>query len=187
MKKVMMILLLVLCMMSVIFAMEPLPRAVLSVDGRSDKVKLKLNRGPEGGTAYNPAWKTGRDFYIYSLSQQLKKDDWEEYKLSFTPGKDGYITIILKGVWYMPKGEKRPIPVWNCWDNIKIEGAEISNGEFEKLGKNGLPEDWNMKPVNFISSKENKYVKVCDSSSVWQKIKVKKDITVTISAKIKKT
>ena len=186
MKKLMLILLLLVSVISVTFAMAPLPRGVLDIDGRKDKIKLTLDRGPQNGQAYNPNWAgKGKDFYLHTVSHKLTKDDWEIYTTSFTPGKDGFVTIIFKGVRYIPKGAKKLKAIWNYWDDIKIEGAEVSNAGFKVLDENGLPKDWNMTLINFTSSKGNKYLKVCYSNPVRKTIKVKKGIQVSITARIK--
>ncbi|MCF6175022.1 MAG: hypothetical protein L3J71_04605 [Victivallaceae bacterium] len=161
--------------------------ARLDINGIVGKVKLTLNQKPAKGVGYNPSWlKVGKDYFIYTLSARLKSDDWEDFEIAFTPDKDGFVILNLKGMYYKPKGKKKNIAVWTCWDNIVIEGAEIVNGTFDKLDKNGKPEGWITKPENLISKDGNKYIKVWFNSAATQKIKVKKDQKVTIKAKVRK-
>jgi hypothetical protein len=173
------------CMGISVFAVNPSAR--LDLDGRKDKIKLTINQKPVKGVGYNPTWiKEGKDYFIYTQSAALKSDDWEIYEIAFTPDKDGFVIISLKGVYHKPKGEEKNKPVWNYWDNVVVEGAEIINGDFEKLDQKGKPEGWSVDPENVIKKDKNKFIKVWHNKSANQKIKVTKNQKVTIKAKVKK-
>jgi hypothetical protein len=34
--------------------------------------------------------------------------------------------------------------VWTCYDNFRVEGGELANGDFETLDAKGLPHGWRM-------------------------------------------
>lgn len=86
----------------------------------------------------------------------------------------------------MKKGEKKATKIWVRWDDVKVDGANLVNGNFEKTGANGKPEGWNINPQYYISEGGDKCVRVCHDNVAIQRIVVTKGREVTIKAKVKR-
>ncbi|MFA7232368.1 MAG: hypothetical protein WC071_13935 [Victivallaceae bacterium] len=160
--------------------------ARIDIDGSKDKINLK----PVKGMA-NAAWMKKRDLdqnFLYSHSNPLNAEVWEDMEVSFIPDKDGAVVLNLMGMWYVPKGEKKNIPIWVEFDEVQLTGAELKNGGFEQLDEKGKVADWNLKG-DLIKGKAqagDNAIKVCANNRALQTIKVTKDQQVTIKAKVKK-
>ena len=178
MKKLMMFSLCMLVAASAAFAEDAKPRLIVS--GAPTKVKLTLGEKVQGMYAKNPGYaKENKDFMINSyMISALEGDGWQEYKLSFTPDKNGRGFILLKAT----SDEN-----WICWDDIKVEGAKILNGNFEDLNEEGLPNKWRpVKKENVIKEDGNTYVKVNNKNAIKCTIIFTAETPVTITAKVKK-
>ena len=110
-------------------------------------------------------------------------EKWQKYSFSFLPRESGRIQIVFR------------VPIsrtslnWIFYDNIKLAGAHISNGDFEYLS-NHKAIYWIMKPGQIIFGKKfsqsgNNSVLSNPSKAISQLIFVKanKKVTVTFYAK----
>ena len=128
---------------------------------------------------------------LSSHSEPLISDVWTAFTISFTPLADGEITLILMG----RDGQQDPATgtrrmIWIYFDNVAVQGATITNGGFEHTDPKGALTFWRYGPpladANFAASGTN-YVAVWhDRGCVSPKINVKKDVTVTIKAEVRK-
>ncbi len=55
---------------------------------------------------------------------------------------DGPASLILLGDQYVDSAGGFQVPVWVYVDDIRVEGAQIVNGDFERLSADGRPETW---------------------------------------------
>lgn len=104
----------------------------IDIDGKSSKVELKPLES-SGVKMKFGTWLKPADVKRY-LTVNLKGDStkWSEGKISFIPLADGRIIISLLGP-YIRGGKKtgaKPVGVY--YDEIKINGKLVKNGNFEK-------------------------------------------------------
>ncbi len=73
--------------------------------------------------------------------------EWTKHTFSFTPKASGNLLLILMG-----EGKD----VFVCYDDVEAEGCAVSNGDFERIGSNGVPEKWSVlnKPVVVTGEKD---------------------------------
>lgn len=157
------------------------PRARLDVF--SGKVELQPASTPEGGECVNAPWirEAGKkSLYLFSQGAELKEEGWRDFQVSFLPKADGEAVLALKGVF---NGKD---PVWVCWDDITVEGAELVNGDFEKTAPDGKPAGWNLRKEQYLSRDGRKYVTVWFDGPATQTIKVAGNRKVTVKARVKR-
>lgn len=66
---------------------------------------------------------------------------WSAQEIRFTPSQDGTVELWLLGPW-SPADKDGSMPRKEVlWDNVAVEGATISNGDFEAPGQ-GAPAGW---------------------------------------------
>lgn len=160
--------------------------ARIDVDGSKDKINLKPVKGMN-----NHSWLKSKGLdknFLYSFSKPLTSEVWEDMEVSFIPDKDGVVVLHLMGKYYLPKGEKKIIPVLIEFDEVQLTGAELKNGGFEQLDEKGKVADWNLKGelVKGKAQAGDNSIKVCINNRATQTIKVTKDQQVTLKAKVKK-
>lgn len=164
-------------------AVDPCAR----MDLTSSSVQIVAAKQPAGGFAHNPGWAKDKNKFITSQSKGIKSNDWENFELSFIPAQDGKVTIELAGMLYKEKGAKNLSPIWVCWDDVTVEGAELVNGDFSKVDEKGKPVGWWMSgPALYLDNGGNKCVKVWHNARCNQSINVTAGQEVIIKAKIKK-
>jgi len=158
----------------------------IDINGRFSKVELKPLES-SGHKIQFGTWLKPEDVKRY-LTVNLKGDStkWSEGKISFIPLADGRISISLLGPYI--RGKKpgaKPVGVY--YDEIKINGKLVKNGDFEKkltrwtLGKSKV----NI-PARIVTDKNIvKFGKRCilawHNATARTVIKVKKGEKVEIS------
>ena len=119
--------------------------------------------------------------------------DWQPFTFRFTPKADGRARIELRGrPLRSTLNENDFIPVWTYWDNLRIEGAKLVNGDFEEADpKTGLLRGWQknaqalwMRTPGVAASGEG-CVKSWFLHPVSQTIEVQKGVAVTIRCQIR--
>ncbi len=75
-------------------------------------------------------------------TEDLSPDKWVPFRLEFMPESDGRVDLMLMGRGYRRITDNRLMPIWTYYDDVRVEGAELTNGGFEEIGKNGLPAGW---------------------------------------------
>jgi len=132
----------------------------------------------------------------YALTVDLKpvRNDgtWHNMTFKFLPKSSGDVIITIKGNWIAkPKGQKELPQGWVLFDDITLTGGKIFNGGFEEKIIDEIIPGWKRKAADHIvSGKDNaaegrNAVKVCFKYNMWQRIKVKANVEVTFSAKVK--
>lgn len=88
--------------------------------------------------AGSPKWngKKGAQVFIATAEQR-----WEEKWFSFIPTADGDIELTLHAVRLVNNDRNVFIPRWVDYDDFQVEGAQLSNGDFEQISEQ-IPADW---------------------------------------------
>ncbi len=105
--------------------------------------------------------------------------EWEYFKLSFTPGESGKVTLLLRGPSLAPTA----LPCWILFDDFEISGAELKNSGFEHIRRDGRLSGWGGGKVNAGSSNPRSgksCARVDASNGIGQIILVTKGRKVTI-------
>ncbi len=97
----------------------------------ADKVPMTAGRGAE-----NPTWAPSGS-RIEAQFGPVSADRWAAHEFEFTPEKDGTAFIEMKGTQGTPT-------VWTYYDDFRVEGAELANGDLEDATPGGLPASWQM-------------------------------------------
>jgi hypothetical protein len=165
-----------------------LPQLRIDVNSTATKGGLKSLKSAKKGTICTYAsWiKDPKKKKMYALFYRSNlKNKWEADEFEFVPEKDGNVTLYFRGIYSVDKKTKKRNHIYTAYDNIVVEGAELLNGDFEKLDKKGKPVGWSMgKAAKLIKKNDAKsgknYAVACHDHPIYQKIKVKKDQKVTI-------
>lgn len=137
-----------------------------------------------------------RAFTLHAWTKTFKPEEWNEYSFSFTPRRDGEVTISFAGHW---EKENRDFELHNLsWirlANVQLKGAKIVDGTFSggkgtlktwTGGKEKTYKDKRMAPTVEKDPKApgGKYLRFCHQNGICQTVKVKKDkeVTLTFSA-----
>ncbi len=80
--------------------------------------------------------------YLSATRDGLPPDRWQELTFRFTPRTDGEVILKLMGAGVRVPGSDEFLTVWTYTDNLRVEGAELVNGDFELGDKQGVPAGW---------------------------------------------
>lgn len=163
----------------------------IDVNGISKKVALKSGKVSKGLRLVHGGWlKDKAKYYLMAYSNMNISKEWKEYSFSFTPDKDGIVSIYFRGAWHKPKGAKKNIAVWVAYDNITVTGTEAKNSDFEFVNQKNLFDGWTGNSANMVigaaDAKSGKnYIIAWHNSPVYQTLKLKKgqEVTITFYAK----
>ncbi|MDD5697304.1 MAG: hypothetical protein PHH77_01690 [Victivallaceae bacterium] len=158
----------------------------IELNGTDDKIELKPGKADQGLTVVNADSK-----YCLTVASALNlPDKWQKYSFSFTPNKEGIVSIHFCAPSSKPQGDKTDITFWTAYDNITITGTEAKNCDFEFVGQNNLFDGWSGNPANMVTGMEDaqsgkNYIVVWHNNPVYQTLKVKpgQPVTVTFYAK----
>ena len=89
--------------------------------------------GLRAGKGAEDFWWKGVNRVVFRRDPLLA-DRWHSFSFQFTSAEDGNVTLSLRG------GGAGAARTW--YDSIRIEGAELVNGDFELPGENGVPNGW---------------------------------------------
>ena len=87
-------------------------------------------------------WRKPIGSCISFTTGDLPPERWQSQTFSFVPKADGEITLKLMGRGERSVVDDRFIPVWTCYDDVRVEGAELVNGSFERIDAAGTPVGW---------------------------------------------
>lgn len=88
------------------------------------------------------AWARPPGCYLTAALEGLATDRWREIAFSFTPRSDGEVSLRVMGAHAPIPGTDESIPIWTYYDEMHVEGAELTNGSFEAPGEGGIPVGW---------------------------------------------
>ena len=163
----------------------------IDVSGLSKKIVVKPGKASKGLKLVHGGWmKDKAKYYLMAYSGMNVPKDWTKYSFSFTPDKDGAVTIHFRGAWHKPKGSKKNIAVWVAYDNITVTGTEAKNCDFEFVNQKNLFDGWGGSSANMVTGAEDaksgkNYIITWHNNPVYQTLKVTKgqEVTVTFFAK----
>jgi len=147
----------------------------------------------DGGTNCEVlAWAKPLGSRLRAKSAELDTD-WREFSFTFTPKGDGQVRLELRGrPLHSAVKEGAYVPVWTYWDDLRAEGAELRNGDFEETDpKTGAPAAWRKSAqalwvtVPGVAASGRVCVKTWFLGNVVQVIQVKKAVPVTIRCRIR--
>lgn len=172
-----------------------IPEFYARIDCYSKNVSIRAIKAPENGIFRNYSWGIKELRKCSLMGEYLLPDTstWTKGLFMFTPENDGMVTVRLMSNHSSTKGRTIYNAHWIYYDDIKVIGAEFSNGGFEKLNDKGLPVGWSLScgRKNLVMSEEQPLsgkmmIKAWHNCGVMVNIKVKKDIPVTIILHAKK-
>lgn len=160
--------------------------AIARIDVQSETVDLIPEKSTSGLVVRNPGWIkdiTEKRRHVFAVAKKTYAD-WTEFEFSFVPQSDGKVRIYLMS----KEASSKKSDVNIAWDRIRVQGATITNGDFETINqKTGLPQGWFTKDRNnYVKTGKNRYIKTGHDQKATQKITVSKGQKVTIIAMAKR-
>jgi len=132
-------------------------------------------------------WQAPQNVKKYITTKYPASREWKTGKLTFTPHQDGIVRIMLLGPFVKGGKVTKLQALGVYYDNIKVNGVLIKNGDFESGKKNWY---WGCKEKNFparlisnpsIAKLGNNCALGWHDGSPISKFKVKKNETVTLT------
>ena len=155
------------------------PEGRLDIDGTNSGINLAIGDVIASGDVNNASWMDAEKNKQYIAGSFDIAPDWKQAGYTFTPDKDGTVMICLRSRWT----DDKP-PVWSLIDDVKVEGAQLVNGDFEK-GSDGwdLQEKDDKTKSEIVANGRNgsKAVKVAHDAPACQSIDVKAKTPVKIT------
>jgi hypothetical protein len=106
------------------------------IDIQADRKKRgTLEPGP-GAAA--PGWAVNWNRLVATFGT-VRADRWKTCRFEFTPREDASVRLEVMGT--QTKGSQEF--VWTYYDDFRVEGAELVNGDFEVLDADGRLPGWN--------------------------------------------
>ena len=163
------------------------PVGRIDIDGRKAAVKLTPGSGCDVGT-----WAKPPGCYLTASKRTSPKPEWTDMQFSFTPQSDGVVTLKLMGEGFEHPVTHQLAPVWVYMDDIRVDGAELTNGSLEAPGIKGCPHGWRTEGAPPLWVKDTALAASGDyCSKTWhngrfaQDLTLQKDQPVTIRLKIR--
>ena len=131
----------------------------------------------------------------HRLSANLRgmpTDSWQELAFSFVSTVDGDVSLILLGDGYTDPFTQAQLPVWVYMDDLRVEGAELLNGDIEERKANGELVAWrpHVNPAVLIHDRKlaasgSSLVKVAADRRFGQTLRLRAGQTVTVRAMVR--
>lgn len=166
----------------------------------SNKIELTPVSAPQGGVFKNATWGDveKRKFYLFGETANLPNDKWTTVTFVFVPKESGNVNLVLLGAFSKQKDKKNIDQNWVYFDNVKVEGATVINGDFEEevmVKEEPAPKGWwlstwqKVKAV-FVKDKAqsnsgNNCVMVWHNCACVQTLTVEKDKEVKITVDVR--
>lgn len=122
----------------------------------------------------------------------LPTGSWQDFEFSFVSKIDGEVSLILLGDGYTNPATNEQLPVWVYMDDLRVEGAEFHNGDFEERLPDGSPAAWRLhvKPGVSIHDPDlaisgSWLVKVAHDCRYYQTLRLTAGQVVTVRAKVR--
>jgi len=124
------------------------------------------------------AGKGAKDFWWKGVNRvvlgrdPVLSDRWQSLTFAFTSAADGQVTLSFRG------GRARATKTW--YDCIRVEGAELVNGDFELTGRDGEPTGWRRQGRNRPAVlKSSRAASGTTLASVWDMGMLNQSLSVT--------
>ncbi|NQT11814.1 MAG: hypothetical protein HQ582_03640, partial [Planctomycetes bacterium] len=135
-------------------------------------------------------WAKPKGHRLSANARGLPTDSWQELSFSFVSTVDGEVSFILLGDAYTDPFTQTQLPVWVYIDDLRVEGAELVNGDFEEREANGEATAWRRHVKSGISIRDPVLaasgawlVKVAHDRRFAQTLRLTAGQTVTVRAK----
>jgi len=134
--------------LTTVTAMAQQMAARIDLSGISDKIELTPLES-SGGKINFGTWQSPENVNRY-LTAEFKgaRKTWTEGKISFTPQKEGRVLLWLLGPYVEGGKTTKGKPFGVRFDNVKINGTLLRNGDFES-GENG----WTIMRKSYLPAK----------------------------------
>ena len=90
------------------------------------------------------SWTSAGEVREWPIREQRPKararETWREMWIEVVPEQDGRLQINFQGEYYRQQSADDVRLVWV--DQVQVSGAELVNGDFEELQKDGVPSGW---------------------------------------------
>ena len=137
-------------------------------------------------------WAAPKGHRLSAIARDLPADSWRELSFSFVAATDGEVSLILMGDSSSGPDAKGSLPVWVYMDEVRAEGAKVSNGGFEARQGNGEPVDWRPHVKPGLSIRDSKLaasgawlVKVAQDRRFTQTLRLTANQPVTVRVKVR--
>ena len=141
----------------------------------------------KSASGHNP-----RDIRLSANLKGMPTDSWQEMEFSFVSKVEGDVSLILMGDGYTDPLTKAQLPVWVYFDDIRVEGVDLANGDFEEHQADGDLVAWrpHVKPAVQIQDPQlaasgSWLVKVAADRRFSQTLHLNAGQTVTVRAKVR--
>ncbi|MDD7986683.1 hypothetical protein PQO01_17175 [Lentisphaera marina] len=161
---------------------EDFPRAVITLYGDKEEIDF-VKIQPGEGMDYHYYDKAIKNKVIFRSVEEPEKK-WQEMQFSFRASKAGKVRLKITGRHHEKSGKVN----WIEYDDLKISGSDIVNGDFEQLKNSGVSEGWwkfNSNQLIKGDAANGEHYIIAGGNSKWvqQWIEVKEGTKVTISFK----
>ncbi len=176
--------------------------ARLEFSPSSDQVDIEIDTVSDGGKASAANW-PGTDPTKHMVVELPATTGWRQASITFHGNKSGRVILTLMGPYArVSPNEKDLHQIFIAYDDIKVDGAPLKNGDFEAAVDNGVPSDWrlfdaptSMPPITEKNragiltsgaSEGQKAVRVWHNSRLNQPLQIEagKPVTVTFSYRL---
>jgi hypothetical protein len=161
---------------------DDFPRAVITLYGEKEEIDF-VKVQPGEGMDFHYYDTTIKNKVIFRSVEEPGKQ-WVEMQFSFRASKSGKVRLKINGRHNEKIGEVN----WIEYDDLKISGSDIVNGDFESFKASGVSEGWwKFNPNQLVkgdaASGEHHVIAGGNGKWVQQWIEVKEGAKVTISFK----
>lgn len=159
--------------------------ARINLGQRNGKVTLKLIDSSQPTKTSYATWLPAAQQQNIILAQRpVSADQWQDISVQFTSTSDGQVLLSLSGEF-----KKNGPAVWVYYDDIKVTGATLANGDFQQ-SDNQNPAGWKLKKsrnesAQYLELDGSKVILVSFKTSASQILQVKANKPVTITAKVR--
>ncbi len=113
------------------------PASAIRIDVQGDRNAGRTSMTP-GEDAEAPDWAVKWNRLVCSFGT-ARADQWKDCRFEFTPQEDTTVSLELMGTQSLG-GEAI---AWTYYDDFRVEGAELVNGDFEEPAHDGRSPGWN--------------------------------------------
>jgi len=137
-------------------------------------------------------WAKPKGHRLSASARGMPTDSWQELSFSFVSTVDGDVSLILLGDGYTDPFTQTQLPVWVYMDDLRAEGAELVNGDFEEREASGEATAWrpHVNPATSIrdpklAASGSWLIKVAHDRRFAQTLRLTAGQAVTVRAKVR--
>ena len=134
------------------------PASAIRIDVQGDRQATRSSMSPADGTTA-PDWAVKWNRLLAQFGN-ARADRWTDCRFEFLPLEDATVRLELMGT-QSPSGSTL---AWTYYDDFRVEGAELVNGDFETIDTNGRVAGWNCELRNQASAVAERKASVVEQS-----------------------